>query len=67
MPALSLMVCTAVRTQILATTVFPALLATQDPSHLAEVWSRLLLRNRQVQSCLCVKQQIRKYYKAIML
>lgn len=43
------MVCTAVRTQIPATTVCPALLATQDPSRLAEVWSRLLLINRQVQ------------------
>lgn len=40
------MVCTAVRTQILATTVCPALLATQDPNRLAKVWSRLLLRNR---------------------
>lgn len=48
MLALSLMVCTAVRTQILATTVCPALLATQDHSRSAKVWSRRLQRNRQV-------------------
>lgn len=52
--ALSLMEYTAVRTQILATTACRALLATPDPSHLAEVWSRLLLRNRQVQSYFCI-------------
>lgn len=58
--ALSLMARTAVRTQILATTVCPALLAIQDPNRLAEEWSRLLLRNRQVQSCICVEQPIRE-------
>lgn len=50
MLASSSMVCTAARTPTLATTVCPVLLATQDPSRLAEVWSRLLLKNRQVQS-----------------
>eukprot|EP00064_Thunnus_orientalis_P001305 superscaffoldBa00000088_g1307 len=34
--------------EILATTACHVLLATLDPSRLAEVWSRLLLRNRQV-------------------
>lgn len=50
MLALNLMACTVVRTQTLATIVCPALLATQDPSPLAKVRSRLLLVNRQVQS-----------------
>lgn len=48
--ASSLMVCIAVRTQTLATTVCPALLATRGHSHLVKVWNRLLLRNRQVQA-----------------
>lgn len=48
MLASSLMACTVVRIQILATTACPALLATQERSPLAEAWSRLLLTNRQV-------------------
>lgn len=48
MLASSLMACTAVRIQTLATTACPALLATQERSPLAEAWSRLLLTNRQV-------------------
>lgn len=54
MRALSLTVCTAVRTQSQDTTVCPALLATQDPNHLAKVLSKLLLTNRQVHTwCFC--------------
>lgn len=56
MLALSLTVCTAVRTPIPATTACPALPAMQDPNRLAEVLRRLQLRNRQVLSCLCVQQ-----------
>ena len=56
MLALSLTACTAVRIQIQATTVCPVLPATRDPSHLVEVWSKLLLINRQVQPRLSVKQ-----------
>jgi len=59
MLALTSMACTAVRTPILATTVCPVLLDTQDLNRLAEVWSRPRLRNRQVLSCLCVNQPIK--------
>jgi len=65
--ALSLMVSTAARIQILATTVFPAPLATRDLIHLDEVWSKLLLINRLVEPCLCVKQLTREKQNKWML
>lgn len=48
MRALSLMACAAARTQSLATTVYPVLLASQDPNRMVKVLSRLLLKNRCV-------------------